>query len=106
VVKGETSGGSVPRIVQRITDYVETQVKELGFIGDDGLFVSEPEYPRFAGTEAIVNVFVHRSYSQTNRPVFVEMYDDRIEVTSPDDYPAGLSPNQFFHNPSNPHLFN
>jgi hypothetical protein len=32
------------------------------------------------------------------------MYDDRIEVNSPGDYPAGVHPREFIHNPRNPHL--
>lgn len=73
-------------------------------MGPDGKFVQEPEYPEDVWLEAIVNALVHRSYSLRATPVLVEMYDDRLEVTSPGDYPAGVHPREFIHNPRNPHL--
>jgi len=91
-VKDETFAGPLPRVIQRVIAYISTQVREFSYLGRDGEFVSEPEYPLFAWTEAIINALVHRSYSERNRPIFVELYDNRIEVTSPGDYLTGVSP--------------
>lgn len=103
-VKDETFSDPLPRLFLRITDFLRSQVRELSYLGADGRFVREPEYPEFVWQEAIVNALVHRSYSLTNTPIMVEMYDDRLEITSPGDYPAGVTPREFIHNPRNPRL--
>jgi hypothetical protein len=104
VVKDETFSDPLPRLVQRLSEFIQSQFREFTFMGPDGKFVHEPEYPKVVWLEAIVNALVHRSYSQSNAPVFVEIYDDRIEVKSPGDYPAGVHPREFIHSPRNPHL--
>jgi len=88
----------------RRRDFVRTQVREFNYLGKDAKFVDEPEYPEFVWDEAIVNAVVHRSYSFQNVPVFVKMFDDHLEVISPGDYPLGVRPGHFIHNPRNPNL--
>lgn len=103
-VKDEVFGDPLPRLFLRLSDFLRSQVRELSYLGPDGRFVREPEYPEFVWQEAVVNALVHRSYSLTNTPVMIEMYDDRLEITSPGDYPAGVTPREFIHNPRNPRL--
>jgi ATP-dependent DNA helicase RecG len=50
-----------------------------------------PEYPMRALREAITNAVMHRDYFEMGANVFVELYDDRIEVTNPGGLPKGLS---------------
>jgi len=104
VVKDETFSDPLPRLVQRLKDFMKSQLREFTSLGTEGTFVQEPEYPEEAWLETLVNALIHRSYSLMNTPVFVEMYDDRLEVRSPGDYPAGVHPREFIHNPRNPHL--
>ncbi|MDR0334812.1 MAG: putative DNA binding domain-containing protein, partial [Methanomassiliicoccaceae archaeon] len=47
------------------------------------------EMPMEAVREIITNAVVHRSYSMSGSPIFVAVYDDRIEVTSPGMMPFG-----------------
>lgn len=49
------------------------------------------EIPLVAVREAIVNAVQHRSYVDSSRPVYVALYDDRLEVTSPGGLPSSLS---------------
>jgi len=104
VVKDELFSDPLPRLVQRLHDFLPSQLREFTFLGHQGKFIQEPEYPEFAWQEAIVNALVHRSYSLRNSPVLIEMYDDRLEVTSPGNYPACVHPREFIHYPRNPHL--
>lgn len=104
VVKDESFRGPVPLVIRRIVDFVRTQLREFTMMDSDGKFVPEPEYPEGAWLEAVVNALAHRSYDQLNRPVTVEMYDDRLQVTSPGGYPFGVRPSSFIHNPRNPRL--
>lgn len=41
------------------------------------------EIPPVAVREAIVNAVQHRSYVDSSKPIYVALYDDRLEVTSP-----------------------
>ena len=47
------------------------------------------ELPPDEMRELVVNAFAHRSYLQHNVPVFIAIYDDRIEITSPGGLPRG-----------------
>ena len=47
------------------------------------------EYPERAVHEALVNAFIHRDYLVTGSEVHVDMYDDRLEITSPGGMPGG-----------------
>jgi ATP-dependent DNA helicase RecG len=50
-----------------------------------------PEYPVRALREAITNAVMHRDYFEAGANVFVEIYDDRIEVSNPGGLPKGLT---------------
>lgn len=53
-----------------------------------GRFETVALIPRFAWLEAVVNAVVHRSYTITGDHVRVELFDDRLEVTSPGRLPG------------------
>jgi len=48
------------------------------------------EYPYSAIREAIINAICHRSYEEKNN-IFVNVFDDRIEVISPGSIPGNLT---------------
>ena len=50
-----------------------------------------PEYPTRAVREAITNAIMHRDWFFDGANVFVEIYTDRIEVSSPGSLPKGLT---------------
>lgn len=50
-----------------------------------------PEYPMKALREAITNAVMHRDWFIEGANVFVEIYDDRIEVVSPGGLPKGMT---------------
>ena len=49
-----------------------------------------PEYPVAALREAITNAVMHRDWLIEGANVFVEIYEDRIEVSSPGGLPRGM----------------
>jgi ATP-dependent DNA helicase RecG len=51
-----------------------------------------PEYPEAGLREAITNAAMHRDWFIEGANVFVEIYDDRIEVSSPGGLPKGMHP--------------
>jgi len=102
VTKDRMFEGPIPHIVASARDFIRTLVREFDYLGPNGLFVTEPEYPEPAWDEAIVNALVHRSYSLSNATVFVRIFDDRMEIESPGGFP-GPSRERESH-PRNPHL--
>jgi ATP-dependent DNA helicase RecG len=56
-----------------------------------------PEYPVKALREAITNAVMHRDWFNEGANVFVEIYTDRIEVSSPGGLPKGMLPSDLGH---------
>ena len=54
-----------------------------------------PELPYEALREALVNAVIHRDYFQKGANVMVELFDDRLEITSPGGLPKGLKIEEF-----------
>jgi ATP-dependent DNA helicase RecG len=55
----------------------------------------ELEVPEVALREALVNALIHRDYLIRGGRVMVEVYDDRVEISSPGSLPQGLSEADF-----------
>ena len=67
VIKDVMFEGTILKMIQDCIAYLETQIKEKTYLGSDGLFVTEEEYPKFVRQEIIVNAVTHRSYSITGQ---------------------------------------
>jgi hypothetical protein len=80
-------------IVDEVRTFMRTLIREFDYLGPEGRFVTEPEYPEAVWEEAIVNALVHRSYSIRQTPVRVRLFDDRLEVESPGGFPPLARPN-------------
>lgn len=57
-------------------------------LGRSGRFEPTPLVPGDAWLEGIVNAVVHRSYSMSGDHIRVEIFDDRIEISSPGRFPG------------------
>ena len=53
------------------------------------------EYPERAVHESLVNAFIHRDYLVTGSEVHVDIFDDRLEITSPGGMPGERSLEDF-----------
>ena len=54
-----------------------------------------PEIPFGALREVVINAVVHRDYFKKGSNIQVEIFDDRVEISSPGSLPRGLSPQEF-----------
>ncbi len=54
-----------------------------------------PEIPWEALREAVINAVIHRDYFEKGANVMVEIFDDRVEITSPGGLPKGLRKEDF-----------
>ena len=98
--------GPVPELIRQAETVIESQLREFMRLGNDGKFVSAPEYPKDAWYEAVVNACVHRSYNFKNMHIVVKMFDDRLEIESPGGFVPLVTPDNIYemHVPRNPHL--
>lgn len=104
LIRDETFEGPLPTVIQKLREFIPTQLARFSFRTENGSLTSQDEYPREAWDEAIVNALVHRSYSQQTRPVRITHFEDRFEITSPGSYPLGVTPDNFIHTPRNTNL--
>lgn len=87
--------GAVCDLIDESQDYVLAKINMgCDFVGTRRRDIYE--LPPDALRELIVNAFVHRSYFDHNAPVFVAVYDTRVEISSPGGLPRGLSKEEAF----------
>lgn len=88
VIKDVIFEGNILNMLTKAISYLDTQIKEKTYLGADGLFVTEEEYPKFVRQEIIVNAITHRDYSIRGTDIQIKMFDDRIVVESPGRLPG------------------
>lgn len=80
--------GPIPTVLMDVHAHVQDVQPTRRALGRRGRFEDVPLVPEDAWLEGIVNAVVHRSYSLAGDHVRVEVFDDRIEVTSPGRFPG------------------
>ncbi|MBR4135371.1 MAG: putative DNA binding domain-containing protein [Bacteroidales bacterium] len=88
VVKDVSFEGRIVEMTQKAIDFVDTQIKEYSFLGEDARFVTIPQYPPFCWTELIVNAVAHRDYSILGTDIIVKIFDHHYVVESPGILPG------------------
>lgn len=88
VIKDVIFEGKLLNMINDAIAYLDTQVKEKTYLGSDGTFVTDEEYPKFVRQELIVNAVTHRAYSISGTDIQIKMFDDRVVVESPGKLPG------------------
>lgn len=88
VIKDVTFEGRILEQIQKSVAYLETQVKEHSYLGEDGLFKIDREYPKFVIQEMIVNSVCHRDYSIKGTETQIKMFNNRIVFETPGKLPG------------------
>lgn len=91
VVKDVTFDKALPTAIREARSFINTQLRDFTFLGNDGRFVTLPEYPEFAWFEGMVNAIVHRRYDNQGDHIRIKMFDDRLEIYSPGALPASVT---------------
>jgi ATP-dependent DNA helicase RecG len=80
--------GPIPQQILTARDHVRQLQPVRRALTDAGKFGDVPLVPEDAWLEGIVNAAVHRSYSVAGDHTRVEIFDDRIEISSPGRFPG------------------
>jgi ATP-dependent DNA helicase RecG len=103
-VKDVSIEGPIQELIVQTEKTIDGQLREFSKLGKDGTFYTALEYPKPAWYEAIVNACCHRSYGLKNISIFVNMFDDRLEIENPGGFmpfvtPANIYTSQCARNP-------
>jgi ATP-dependent DNA helicase RecG len=82
VIKDRLISGTIIDVIKETAALIDNSLREFTDF-QEGKFVTIPEYPRDAWYEMLVNAVVHRSYHIKSAPIFVRMFDNRLEIESP-----------------------
>lgn len=74
--------GSIAKTLQQALIFVDRNTKH-GYYKQGMRRIDTDAYPKDAVREAIVNAIAHRDYSIMGTQIDVNIFDDRIEITSP-----------------------
>ncbi|MCY2903030.1 ATP-binding protein [Mycoplasmopsis arginini] len=74
--------GSIVNQLIRALDFFEANTHKRWHKESTGR-VEEPDYDMLAIQEALVNAIIHRDYTELGSEVCLDIYDDRIEISSP-----------------------
>lgn len=84
--------GSVPDQIALAMDAVEKLIPRRRALADSGRFEGIPMIPKDAWLEGLVNAVVHRSYSIGGDHIRIEIFPNRIEISSPGRFPGMVDP--------------
>jgi ATP-dependent DNA helicase RecG len=88
--------GSIPDMIEDAVDFVSRNLRTKTIIDSSGHREDRTEYPLEAVREAVLNALIHRDYSALteNTPISIEIYRDRMEISSKGGLYGGGSLNQ------------
>lgn len=92
--------GTITDMLKQALDFVRNNMRTSTRIDPlSGRRTDVPEYPMEAVREAVLNALVHRDYSiyTESKPIQLNMYDDRLEITNPGGLYGRLTVDQLGH---------
>ncbi len=84
--------GSIPQQIMLAEQAIDQLLPRRRALSSTGRFEGVPSIPRDAWLEGLVNAVVHRSYSLSGDHIRVEIFPDRLEITSPGRFPGLADP--------------
>jgi len=75
--------GPLPDLLEEIEDLIKNNVQSSADFTSGATEVRTPDYPVVALQQIVRNAILHRSYENTNAPVRVYWFNDRVEIQNP-----------------------
>ncbi len=86
----ETIRKPLPFAIDEAVAFIKKNTRHpLRIVGMNRIEIDE--YPEEAIREVLVNALAHRDYEDAGRRIEVNLFKDRIEITSPGELPGGLT---------------
>jgi len=92
------SEGTLWEMILQAEDFIKRNIHFMGLRTEKFQRTDKYEYPVKALREAIINAVIHRDYLN-KADVRVFIFDDRIEIVSPGNFPDGVTPDKPQHKP-------
>lgn len=90
--------GPLPDLLNEVDDLLKANIQTSVDFTSGRLEVQKPDYPLVALQQIVRNAILHRSYENTNAPVRLYWFSDRVEVQNPGG-PFGQVTKQNFGSP-------
>lgn len=74
--------GNLIYLLKSGSEFIRNNSK-VRFVKEARYRVDKPDYAERAVTESLVNALIHRDYIVLGSEVHIDMFDDRVEITSP-----------------------
>lgn len=74
--------GNLIQLLNNSCDFIKNNSR-VRFKKEERYRVDKPDYAERAVTEAMVNALIHRQYIHQGTEIHIDMFDDRVEITSP-----------------------
>jgi ATP-dependent DNA helicase RecG len=88
LIRDETIEGPIARQLVRAREVIQEEQPRRRALTASGAFDHVPLVPEDAWLEGLVNAAVHRSYSLAGDHIRIDIFSNRIEVTSPGRFPG------------------
>ncbi|NJL54916.1 MAG: transcriptional regulator [Spirulinaceae cyanobacterium RM2_2_10] len=75
--------GSLSDLLRYVDEVLQANISTASDITAQPVEIKQPDYPIVALQQLVRNAVMHRSYEETNAPVRVYWFNDRIEIQSP-----------------------
>jgi ATP-dependent DNA helicase RecG len=92
VLKTQDMEGSLFDQLEQVYEFILKNLSHTLRVGEELKNIRTHEIPPLAIREALVNAYVHRNYHILS-PIKVAIYDDRVEIFSPGEFPGPIDPN-------------
>lgn len=90
--------GALPELLSTIDDVLRNNIETAAEFRNSETEVNHPDYPLAALQQIVRNALMHRTYENTNAPVRLNWFSDRVEVQNPGG-PFGQVTKENFGNP-------
>jgi ATP-dependent DNA helicase RecG len=88
LTRDEATEGPIARQLNRAREVIQEEQPRRRALASSGAFEDVPLVPEDAWLEGLVNAAVHRSYSLGGDHIRIEIFSNRIEITSPGRFPG------------------
>ena len=88
--------GNIVQLIDQCKGAISEAMYDVTWLGQDGKFVTTPEYPHWAWLECLVNACVHRSYTFSGSEITIKFFQDRLEIESPGGFVPPVTPETIY----------